>query len=85
VKYFLACSSSFAKSLLPILSSANCNAGLLRDKLGSARVARFFLGTKYQNGKNIPNYHKIFPVSIKYTKCHLIPNVTLYSNIKNVT
>jgi hypothetical protein len=27
------------------------------------------LGTTYQNGKNIPNNHKIYQMTTKYTKC----------------
>jgi hypothetical protein len=29
---------------------------------------QIFLGTKYQNWKNIPNYHKLYQMSIKYNK-----------------
>jgi hypothetical protein len=29
---------------------------------------QIFLGTKYQNGKNIQNYHELYQVSIKYNK-----------------
>jgi hypothetical protein len=29
---------------------------------------QIFLGTKYQNRENIPNQHKIFQISTKYTK-----------------
>jgi hypothetical protein len=33
-------------------------------------VARFFLVHYiYQNEKNIPNYHKIYQMTIKYIKC----------------
>jgi hypothetical protein len=32
------------------------------------RVARFFFGTKYQNEKNILNYHELYQMSIKYNK-----------------
>jgi signal transduction histidine kinase len=32
------------------------------------RVARFFLIQTYQNGKNIPNDHKLYQTTIKYTK-----------------
>jgi hypothetical protein len=28
---------------------------------------QIFLGITYQNGKNIPNYHKIYQMPIKYT------------------
>jgi hypothetical protein len=30
---------------------------------------QIFLGTKYKNGKNISNYHELYPMSIKYNKC----------------
>jgi hypothetical protein len=29
---------------------------------------QIFLGTTYQKGENIPNYHKIYRMHIKYTK-----------------
>jgi hypothetical protein len=32
------------------------------------RVARFIVVQTYQNGKNIPNHHKINQTTIKYTK-----------------
>jgi hypothetical protein len=34
----------------------------------SSRVARFFLVQHTKTGKNVPNYHKIYQMSIKYTK-----------------
>jgi hypothetical protein len=34
----------------------------------SSQGCQIFLGTKYQNWKNIPNYRKIYQMSIKYTK-----------------
>jgi hypothetical protein len=30
------------------------------------RVCQIFVGTKYQNGKNIPNYSELYRMSIKY-------------------
>jgi hypothetical protein len=33
-----------------------------------ARVARFFLVQIYQNGKNIPNDHKLYQKAVNYTK-----------------
>jgi hypothetical protein len=30
---------------------------------------QIFLGTKYQNVKNIPNVHKIYQMAVKLTKC----------------
>jgi hypothetical protein len=33
-----------------------------------ARVARFFMVQTYQNGKNIPNDHKLYQTAINYTK-----------------
>jgi hypothetical protein len=39
-----------------------------RGESAICRVARIFLGTKYQNGKNIPNYHELYQLSIKYNK-----------------
>jgi hypothetical protein len=33
-----------------------------------AQGCQIFLVTKYQNGKNIPNYHKAYLMSIKYNK-----------------
>jgi hypothetical protein len=33
------------------------------------RVARYFLAQFTNTGQNIPNYHKIYQMSIKYTKC----------------
>jgi TPR repeat protein len=32
------------------------------------RAARFFLVQTYQNGKNIPNDHKLYQTAINYTK-----------------
>jgi hypothetical protein len=29
---------------------------------------QIFLRTKYQNGKNIPNFHELYQMSIKYNK-----------------
>jgi hypothetical protein len=29
---------------------------------------QIFLGTKYQNWKNVPNYHELYQMSIKYIK-----------------
>jgi hypothetical protein len=36
------------------------------DLVAASRVARFFLGTKYQSGENMPNYHKIYQMAPKY-------------------
>jgi hypothetical protein len=33
-----------------------------------SRVARFVLVQTYQNGKNIPNDHKVYQVALKYEK-----------------
>jgi hypothetical protein len=33
-----------------------------------SRVARFFFVQHTKTGKNIPKTHKIYPISIKYTK-----------------
>jgi hypothetical protein len=33
-----------------------------------SRVARFFMVQTYQNGKNIPNDHKLDHTAINYTK-----------------
>jgi hypothetical protein len=33
-----------------------------------SRVARFFLVQKYQNGKNVPNDHKLYQTAVNYTK-----------------
>jgi hypothetical protein len=43
--------------------------------LRTAQGCQIFLGATYQNGKNIPNNHKIYHITIKYTKCQWnIPN-----------
>jgi hypothetical protein len=34
----------------------------------SRQSCQIFLGTKYQNGENIPNYHELYQMSIKYNK-----------------
>jgi hypothetical protein len=37
--------------------------------------SQIYVGTAYQNGKNIPNNHEIYQTAIKYTKrAHNIPN-----------
>jgi hypothetical protein len=36
------------------------------------RVARFFLVQQTKKGKNIPNYHKIYQMSVKRPKVHKI-------------
>jgi hypothetical protein len=33
-----------------------------------AQGCLIFLGTKYQNGKNVPNYLELYQMSIKYNK-----------------
>jgi hypothetical protein len=38
------------------------------NQLVRNRVARFFLVQTYQNGKNIPNDHKLYQMAIKYSK-----------------
>jgi hypothetical protein len=46
------------------------NSGIGR-KLGAnvySRVARFFLVQNTKKGKNIPNYHELYKISIKYSK-----------------
>jgi hypothetical protein len=30
---------------------------------------QIFLGTKYQNGKNIPNYHELYQFTTNYSEC----------------
>jgi hypothetical protein len=45
-----------------------------RSENGGGRGCQIFLGTKYQNGKNIPNYHKLYQMSIKYNKRQQITN-----------
>jgi hypothetical protein len=44
--------------------------GLAPEVVGLAlgQVCQIFLGTKYQNGKNMPNYHDLNQMSIKYNK-----------------
>jgi hypothetical protein len=37
-----------------------------------AGLPDFFLNQKYQNGKNLPNDHKLYPTAINYTKWPLI-------------
>jgi hypothetical protein len=34
----------------------------------AAQGRQIFLGTKYQNGKNVPNGHKIYQMVTKYNK-----------------
>jgi hypothetical protein len=41
---------------------------LLTQALDKKQGCQIFLSTKYQKGKNIPIYHKIYQMSIKYTK-----------------
>jgi hypothetical protein len=33
---------------------------------GREQGCQIFLGPKYQNGENIPEYHKIYRMAIKY-------------------
>jgi hypothetical protein len=40
----------------------------LAEKTGAIRVARFFLTQYTKTVKNIPNYHTITKMTIKYTK-----------------
>jgi hypothetical protein len=35
----------------------------------NSRGCQIFLGTWYQNRKNVPNQHKMYPMVIKYPKC----------------
>jgi hypothetical protein len=37
-------------------------------RYGADQGCQIFLGTKYQNVKNIQNYHKLYQMSIKYNK-----------------
>jgi hypothetical protein len=39
-----------------------------RVNVGARQGCQIFLGTKYQNGKNIPNYHELCQMPIKYNK-----------------
>jgi hypothetical protein len=41
------------------------------------RVARFFLVQNTKTGKNIPNYHKLYQISIKYNKDHKMDQVSI--------
>jgi hypothetical protein len=51
------------------------------EKMRVSRVARFFV-TKYQNGKNIPNYHKLDQMSIISKKNRKMDRVSIkYTNI----
>jgi hypothetical protein len=34
----------------------------------SKQGCQIFLGAKYQNGNNVPNYHELYQMSIKYNK-----------------
>jgi hypothetical protein len=55
----------------PILGSVRSGPYLVRiSKIFDDRDqgCQIFLGTKYQNGKNIPNYHKLYQMFIKYNK-----------------
>jgi hypothetical protein len=47
--------------------------------LNRIQGCQIFLGTKYQNGKNIPNYHKLYQMSMKYNKCRTVS--MKYTNI----
>jgi hypothetical protein len=40
---------------------------LLFSSPSPSQGCQIFLGTPYQNGKNIPNEHKIYQLAIKYT------------------
>jgi hypothetical protein len=43
----------------------------MRERLSVKHLeqgCQIFLGTKYQNGKNIPNYHELCQMFIKYNK-----------------
>jgi hypothetical protein len=37
--------------------------------MGLEKVCQIFVGKTYQNGKNIPNHHKIYQKATKYSKC----------------
>jgi hypothetical protein len=41
---------------------------LKRTKCAMGRVARFFLLQNTKTGENVPNYHKLYQMSIKYNK-----------------
>jgi hypothetical protein len=41
------------------------------------RVARFFLVQNTKTGKNIPNYHELYQISIKYNKDHKMDQVSI--------
>jgi hypothetical protein len=51
-------------------SQASASPANARNHFGqkSTIFAVFFLVQKYQNGKNIPNGHKLYQTSMKYTK-----------------
>jgi hypothetical protein len=44
------------------------------------RVARFSLVQTYQNGKNIPNDHKLYQTAIHYSICHKIFQMIIKCN-----
>jgi hypothetical protein len=41
------------------------------------RVARFFMGQTYQNGTNIPNYHKLYQITNKNISKN-VPNASWF-------
>jgi hypothetical protein len=58
-----------AVSLVGRLTTPLANDGTIESKKDILKQGcQIFLGTKYQNGKNIPSYHKLYQMSIKYNK-----------------
>jgi hypothetical protein len=57
-------------NLLPMgLSQAYAKVWEVKQLLiAQSRVARFFLVQNTKTGKNIPNFHKLYQMSIKYSK-----------------
>jgi hypothetical protein len=71
---------SHRKCKLIFLSVKNCIKPILWCSIN--RVARFFLFQTYQNGKNIPNDHKLYQNAVSYTKWpKYIPNCHKSNNI----
>jgi hypothetical protein len=80
--FILFCCRNFPGSYIHTYNTYIPLIGIQSPDIHMCRVARFFLVQNTKMGKNVPNYHELYQLSIKYNKYCKIDQVTIkYTNI----